>query len=374
MINTPNYRIELRLNGTLIGDVREIAENLIWRKCRTAYGVDEIDFTLNDKLFAEWCEKRNTTIADMLKPYALDARIIRDGEDIIGGYLATMPAYQPRNDSADLSLRFDGYLNLLQGVYIRPTPTTTARLDLQIAGWIQDAETRATNAGKAFGITNAGGDQLASVQMTFDNYKTVKEAIVDRADNIEGAGQFDLIFNPNRSYYIAKNLGRTITSWNLYYPAHLGGQGITRITAPEVQGFASHIIALGAGETSSDVNKSTVIVSEDTDTDAVDEYGYVENLVQYSSIGRQTTLDQKCATDLANAANVKWEPEITLIGRQTPPSPTADYGLWIGDSINIVNTADLTEQTSGRFRINIIEVSVSSTNAETIRPSMERLL
>jgi hypothetical protein len=106
----------------------------------------------------------------------------------------------------------------------------------------------------------------------------------------------------------------------------------------------------------------------------VDEYGYVENLVQYSSIGRQTTLDQKCATDLANAANVKWEPEITLIGRQTPPSPTADYGLWIGDSINIVNTADQTGQTSGRFRINILEVSVSSTNAETIRPSMERLL
>ena len=373
MINTPDYRIELRLNGTLIGDVREIAENLIWRKCRTAYGVDEIDFTLNDKLFAEWCEKRNTTIADILKPYALDARIIRDGEDIIGGYLATMPAYQPRNDSADLSLRFDGYLNLLQGVYIRPTATVTARLDLQIAGWIQAAETRATNAGKAFGITNAGGDQLASVQMTFDNYKTVKEAIVDRADNIEGAGQFDLIFNPNRSYYIAKNLGRTITSWSLYYPAHLGGQGIIRIEAPEVQGFASHIIALGAGETSSDANKSTVIVSEDTDTDAVDEYGYVENLVQYSSISVQTTLDQKCATDLANAANVKWEPEISLIGRQTPPSPTADYGLWIGDSINIVNTADQTGQTSGRFRINILEVSVSSTNAETIRPSMERI-
>lgn len=374
MINTPDYRIELRLNGTLIGDVREIAENLIWRKCRTSYGVDEIDFTLNDKLFADWCEKRNTTIADMLKPYALDARIVRDGEDIIGGYLATMPAYQPRNDSADLSLRFDGYLNLLQGVYIRPTATVTARLDLQIAGWIQAAETRATNAGKAFGITNAGGDQLASVQMTFDNYKTVKEAIVDRSDNIEGAGQFDLIFNPNRSYYIAKNLGRTITSWSLYYPAHLAGQGIVRIEAPEVQGFASHIIALGAGETSSDVNKSTVIVSEDTDTDAVDEYGYVENLVQYSSISRQTTLDQKCATDLANAANVKWEPEISLIGRQTPPSPTADYGLWIGDSINIVNTADQTGQTSGRFRINILEVSVSSTNAETIRPSMERLL
>ena len=108
MINTPTYRIELRLNGTLIGDVRKIAEKLTWRKARTAYGTDEIDFTLNDKLFAEWCEERNTTISQMLKPYALDARIIRNGEAILGGYLATMPAYQPQNDSADLQLRFDG--------------------------------------------------------------------------------------------------------------------------------------------------------------------------------------------------------------------------------------------------------------------------
>lgn len=373
MINTPTYRIELRLNGNLIGDVREIAQNLVWRKCRTAYGVDEIDFTLNDKLFAEWCEKRNTSISQMLKPYALDARIVRDGEDIVGGYLATMPAYEPNQDSANLNLRFDGYINLLQGVYIRPTATTTARLDLQIAGWITDAETRATNAGKAFGITNAGGDQLASVQMTFDNYKTVKEAIVDRADNIEGAGQFDLIFNPDRSYYIAKNLGREITAWNLYYPARIAGQGIVRINAPEVQGFASHIIALGAGETSSDPNKSTVIVSEATDSEAVEQYGYVENLTQYSSISVQTTLDQKCATDLNNAAKAQWEPEITLIGRQTPPSPTADYGLWIGDTINIVNAADLTGQTSGKFRINTIEVSIGSTNSETIMPEMERI-
>lgn len=374
MIDTPNYEIELRLNSTLIGDVREIAESLVWRKCRTAYGVDEIDFTLNDKLFADWCAKRNTTVAQMLKPYALDARIIRDGEEIIGGYLATMPAYEPNNDSADLSLRFDGYLNLLAGVYIRPTATQTANLDTMIQGWIQDAETRATNAGKAFGISYAGGDTLASVQQTFDNYKSVKEAIVDRADNIEGAGQFDLIFNPNRSYYIAKNLGRDITAWSLYYPAHLGGQGVMNISAPEVQGFASHIIALGAGETSSDPNKSTVIVSEDTDAAAVAEYGYVENLTQYSSISVQTTLDQKCATDLNNSVNVKWEPEITLIGRQTPPSPTADYGLWIGDTVNLVNTADATGQTDGRFRINVLEVHVSGTNAETVRPKIERIL
>lgn len=367
------YEIELRLDGQLIGDCRSIAQNLVWRKCRTVYGVDEIDFTLNDKTFADWCAKRNVTIAQMLKPYALDARVIRNGEAIIGGYLATMPAYQPKADSADLQLRFDGYLNLLAGVYIRPTASTTTTADAMVQGWITDAETRATTAGKAFGISAGSIQTLGTIQRTFDNYKPVKEAIVDLCDNIEGAGQFDVIFNPDRSYDITNQLGRNITSWNLYYPAHLAGQGITNISAQEVQGFASHIITLGAGETSSDPNKSTVIKSEETDSTAVAEYGYVENLTQYSSISVQTTLDERCATDLANAVSVQWQPEITLIGRQTPPSPTGDYSIWIGDEIGIVNTADQTGQTSGRFRINIIEVSVTSTNAETIKPTLERV-
>ena len=368
-----NYQIELRLNGTLIGDVRKIAQNLTWRKARTVYGTDEINFTINDKLFADWCAQRNTTIATMLKPYALDARVIRNGEAVVGGYLATMPAYQPNKDSANLQLRFDGYINLLQGVYIRPTALTTTTADAMVQGWITDAETRATSAGKPFGITAGSIQTLATIQRTFDNYKPVKEAIVQLCDNVEGAGPFDVIFSPYRVYDITNHLGRTITSWNIYYPARLSGQSATTISADEVQGFASHIITLGAGETSSDPNKSTVITSELTDSSAVSEYGYVENLRQYSSVSRQTTLDQHCATDLANSTNIRWEPKITLIGKETPPSPTADYGVWIGDSINIINEADMTRQTSGRFRINVLDVQVSSTNAETITPTMERV-
>lgn len=372
-MNPVKYAVELRLDGVLIGDVRPLAQNLKWRKARTNSGVDEIDFTLNDKLFADWCEKRNTTIQQMLKPYALDARVVRNGEDIVGGFLATMPAYQPQNDSANLNLRFDGYLNLLAGVYIRPTALATKRANVFVQDWISGAETRATSAGKGFGITAGNIQQLANIQRTFDNYKTVKEAITDLTDNVEGAGQFDVIFNPDRSYYITNELGRDITNWQIYYPARLSGQSATQISASEVQGFASHIIDLGAGEVSSDSTKSTVIVSEDTDSDAVLEYGYVEQLNQYSSVSRQTTLDQKCATDLFNASNVQWQPEITLIGRQTPPSPTADYGIWIGDKINIENKADMTGQTSGRFRINVLDVDVDGSNAETIKPTLERV-
>lgn len=368
-----DYRIELRLNGILVGDVRPIAEGLTWRRCRTATGVDEIDFTLNDKEFADWCAERSTTIGEMLTPYALDARIIRNGQAVAGGFLATMPAYQPQNASANLQMKFDGYINLLAGVYLRPTPLQIAPAGQMVAGWIMQAESRATDAGKPFGITQGNIQTLASIQRTFDNYKPIKEAITDLVDNIDGAGPFDVIFNPDRSFDITNQLGRDITAWQLNYPARLAGQSVATISAQEVQGFASHIIALGAGETSSDPAKGTVITAEYSDNDAIMQYGYVEQLVQYSSVSQQNTLNSHARADLNSASNARWQPQITLLGRQTPPDPTNDYGLWIGDQIWLNNEADLTGQTSGKFRINQISVAVSAQGGEIITPELERI-
>lgn len=373
MIATVDYRVNLYLDGELIGDVRELAEDLTWAKRRTATGVDEIDFTLNDHLFDEWLQKRGTDIQSVLKPMALDCKIFRDGEAIVGGFLATMPGYKPNGTSADLDMRFDGYLNLLNGVYIRPTATRTMRANLMVASWISDAESRATNAGKAFGITQGVSEQLASVTRTFDGYKPVKEAIVELCDNVEGAGQFDVIFDAYRQYTITQNLGRYITGWHIDYPTSLNGKSATSISANEVQGFASHVIEIGAGETSAQADQNTAIVSEGTNYEAVSEYGYVEVVEQNSSISTQSVLDQHCATKLATTSNPRWEPEIELIGRQVPPSPTVEGGLWIGDTVELLNNIDLTGQTNGRFRINELVVKVSASNAETITPKMERV-
>lgn len=73
-----NYELQLRIDGTLIGNVRDLAQNLTWVRRRTKVGVDEIDFTLNDVKFAEWCEDRGVTISQMLHPLALDCRVVRN--------------------------------------------------------------------------------------------------------------------------------------------------------------------------------------------------------------------------------------------------------------------------------------------------------
>lgn len=370
-MRVPTYKIELRVDGQYIGDVRRIATDLNWTRRRTAFGVDEISFNLNDRIFAKWCEERGTTINEMLRPYALDCRVVRDGEAVVGGYLATMPGYSPNAASASLSLSFDGYLNLLNGVYIRPTATATMTADQFVKKWIDDAEARATQAGKAFGFEFKTATTLASIERTFDNYKTVKEAIADLCDNVEGAGQFDIIFNADRSYYITNQLGRNITGWSIHYPAERNNPSAVEISAEEVQGFASHVIALGAGEVSADPDESTVITSEVTDQTAVATYGYCEALNQYSSVSMQNTLNQKAATDLHNSTKVGWQPSVTLSGAQIAPSAVAEPSLWLGDYIQIENSADFSGTMSGRFRVNELAVAVSATNAETITPTLE---
>lgn len=373
-MNAPEYELELRLNDVLIGDVRRLAQNLVWERRRTINGVDSISFTLNDVLFEQWCKDRNTTIKDVLKPLALDCRVIRNGVAVCGGFLATMPAYTPNGTSANLDLQFDGYLNLLGGVYIRPTATTTAPMATMIEGWIYDADSRAEDAGKGYGFISGDLDNLATVTQTFDGYKTVKEAITDRADNITGAGIFDVYFHPDRTFDIKSdaNFGTT-RSYIINYPTMLNGISAVSISAQEVDGFASHVIAVGAGETSADAGKNTAITSESTNSDAVLEYGYFESLYQDSSISRQTTLDGKAESQVAILSNPLWQPQITLTGRQIPPSPDGDNSIWVGDRITINNTEDMTGQTSGLFRVQALSVSVSGSNAETITPVLERI-
>lgn len=372
-METAEYQVELRLNGAYIGDVKRLAQNLQWTKRRTSKGVDEIDFTINDVLFAEWCQKRNTTIQEMLRPLALDCRIVRNGVAVIGGFLATMPGYSPNGTSANLALRFDGYLNLLAGVYIHPEATQTMPMQLMIDKYIKMADTRAGAAGKAFNFTEGLLDSMATVTQTFDGYKTVKEFIEDRCDNVNGAGAFDVYFHPDRTYDVIKdsNFGR-ILSYAIQYPSQRNAISAMSISASEVSGFASHVIGLGNGETSAVAESSTAITSEATNAEAVATYGYAETLMQDSSVTRQETLDNNTATQLAISSNILWEPQVSLTGRQVSPSPVGDDSIWIGDTVSINNQEDMTGQTSGVFRVQEVAVSVSASGAETITPELER--
>lgn len=368
------YEVNLYLNGQLIGDCRELAQNLKWVRRRTKVGADEIEFVINDVLFSRWCALRGTTINEMLKPLALECRVVRNGIELIGGFLATMPAYSPNGTSANLTMQFDGFINLLNGVYIRPIGTVSGQMDALIQRFITEADERANENGKAYGFTVGNLEELPSVEHTFDNYKSTKEWICDRSDNITGAGPFDLYFHADKTYdvFASSNFGDIIRDWVAYYPTKVNGISATSISAQEVSGFASAIIGIGSGEISSNESENTAIVSEQVYSPAVIEYGYYESILQDSSVTQQESLDNNVATRLSNTSTMVWEPEISLNGRTVAPTPTGEGKIWIGDVITIQNDEDLTGMTNGKFRVNELEVNVSATGAENIRPVLER--
>lgn len=373
-MDAPEYEVRLYLNGLLVGNVRKLAQNLKWVRRRTKVGADEIDFTLNDVLFAKWCEERGTTINEMLAPIALECRIVRDGVELVGGFLATMPGYSPKGTSADLQMRFDGFLNLLGGVYIRPIGTVTGRMDALVQRFIGEADVRAREAGKAYGFTAGVLQELSTIQHTFDNYKSTKEWICDRSDNLTGAGPFDLYFHADKTYDIsaASDFGDVIRDWVAEYPSQLVGISVDTISASEISGFASAVIGIGSGEISSNSSENTAIMSELVDDSSVVQYGYYETIMQDSSVSRQETLDNNTATELTNRSTMIWEPKVSFSGRVIAPTPTGTRKIWIGDTITIKNTEDLTGMASGQFKINELSVSVSSSNAESIKPTLER--
>lgn len=374
MFETAKYEVELRLNGTLIGDVRELAENLQWSRKRTRVGVDSISFTLNDKLLADWCAMRGVSVAELLKPLALDCRIVRNGVPVVGGFLATMPAYQPKGVSASLSMKFDGYLNYLANVYLNPGTQLTGKMGDIVKSWISLAENRATNAGKAFGFQPGKISNMETVESSFQNYKDIKGAITDRCDNVTGAGPFDVFFHPDRTYDVIKDseFGEEITDYIINYPTQLNSPAATSISASEITGFASVVIGIGSGQVSGEEATDTAITDVQTNNVAVLEYGYAEKILQQSSVSNADTLARNVASELSATSAMQWQPTIKMTSKYVQPSPTGNNRIWIGDTITLQNNQDLTEMTSGKFRVDSLSVSVKNTGAEEITPTLSR--
>lgn len=381
MLKTANYEINLYLDGNLIGDCRRLAQNFNWSRKRTKVGADTIDFVLNDVLFDRWCQERNLSIVQMLKPLALECRVVRDGIELVGGFLATMPAYQPLQTSANLNMHFDGFLNLLAGVYIRDTDTNLPLGTINgaaaqlVSGMISFADSVASDAGKGYGFTEGYLDTLATITHTFDNYKTVKDWICDRCDNTTGAGPFDVYFHADKTYdiYGDDNFGDVITDWVAFYPTLLNNTSASSISANEVGDFASAVVALGAGEVSANADENTALYAFTSDADAVAEYGYFETFYQDSSISTPAVLQRNIDAELWNRENPTWQPQITLNGTLVEPKPSGTNKIWIGDTITIDNSEDLTGMTNGEFRVNELSVAVSANGGEVITPVLERV-
>ena len=140
--------------------------------------------------------------------------------------------------------------------------------------------------------------------------------------------------------------------------------GALEMSAPEVNNFATYVLGVGSDESG--------ITSLQINREAVQRYGYAEEIFQQSSISTKDALDRNTATELSNVSNLEWQPQIKLSGKVVAPVPTGTKKIWIGDTVKIQNNEDLTGMASGTFRVNALEVTVDANGAEEITPTLSR--
>lgn len=361
------YEIELRYDGNLVGNIFPITTSRSWRKRKN--GVDEINFSVSLKKMVQWCEERNTTLRELVTPMKLDARIVRNGVPLLGGFLYEVPGYTQSVENVDTEINFifDGYLNLCAGLYNRPTTTYSARpISRYLKQELQNALNRASSAGYNFGITMGTIEEWTpNDQNTYDSYKTIKDILIEQTDNTEGAGTFDVDFGYDRTFNIYHEMGNDRTDTVIYYPSRPGVLNALSVSYDSWGDFASHVIGVGAGNGVGD--GGAALVRSVTSQSAIQEYGYYETMFQDSSISNATTLTNKLSGILASTTHPTLIPKITIVGNSIDIGTT----FWIGDVFTFRNDEDPFLETDAPLRIIELSCEIGDANEESLTITSE---
>lgn len=363
------YEIQLRFAGTLIGNIYPITTARSWSKVKN--GVDQISFSVSMLKMQEWCEQRGTTLAEIVKPLKLDARVVRNGTPLLGGVLLEVPSYSLSNDNVDceLAFNFDGYLNIYSGLYIRPTLTYSSQpLNRYLVDILNRANTLASNAGADTGVTLGHIDTLGNDQNTYDSYKAVKDALTEQTDNETGAGNFDIDFTYDRKFCIYKEMGEDRTDLVIRYPSVRGAVNATSVSFDAWNSLATHVIGVGAGNGVGDGGAAiTAETSSSQDAFGISEFGYYEQVFQDSSISRKPTLQNKISGILEKGTKVLLTPTIGVAGNQLDLGNT----FWIGDRFSFENSFDPFVPTSATLRVLQLDCTIDDTGAEDLKIKSE---
>ena len=119
VIHPAEYTIEVWdwKSNTFIMDVSHIvASNLQieW----ILNDVEQISFSLDLLQFEQLCQDVGSTAEEVMKPYARDIRVRRNGEYIVGGQIVEANIQIPNNPPTLINIKCTGFLNLFKDQYI----------------------------------------------------------------------------------------------------------------------------------------------------------------------------------------------------------------------------------------------------------------
>lgn len=337
-------RIELQYfyDGDAIGDLWPYCTNgLSFGKYRNAVG--QIGIKLSLRAIAAWCASRNFDVKRMFTPIRSTVVLYIDGAPAHGGWLAATPEFTLADaPDAEAPLTFVDWLGLTAGGYIHPLQTyALAPFNQHAVNYAQQVITQSAIAGRVWPISAAlaNTDTLTSVLGTIDSAKSLKDFLLERADNTTGTQSFDVLFDAYGAMQVRSHYGYDITASAVFsYPDTGGRFGVKSITLPAWDDYTSDYYLSGAGNGYGDSTGAggTVITANAHNAATIANTGYWEGASSESDISDQTTLDAKASSYVKNTDKPFALPAITIDADPFLLYPHEEGGnLWVGDTVRV---------------------------------------
>jgi hypothetical protein len=289
--------------------------------------------------------------ADLLQVGSKELYIYRANTKIWGGELSGRRVeVSEGHESVNVSCK--GFFDLLAKKIIGSpiAPLVYSAEDAADIAW--DLIDRAqTGVNASFGITRGAHPVTKDRDRTYDDYKTVKQAIEEMSStNIKDGFDFDIDVNKQFSVYYPKGqvLSDIIFEW---------GRNMSSFTVNEdATGMANEVIAIGAG-----TGSEMLVVTRDSDTSIQETFKIRQKTLSYKDVSVSATLQDHADQELTD--NQIQQVLLGIKYRGDTGPPIGSY--FVGDSVRVKINYGLI-QIDGYFRISGIKVKVGDGDEEDI--------
>ena len=343
------YEFELySSSGVLIADISTYATGRNWTKERNA--PETLSFTLDVRAFEDFCASIGETPQSILNPYTTDIKVKRNGEYLFGVHVYDLQ-FSGNDDSINVAVKADGFLNLLKDRYVSAEFSSTDAVDI-VHGLI--TSTQAQDRGD-FGISESLTQATTVDRDRTYERKNVKEAIIELTELVDG--NFDFEFDENRALSTYGAIGTDKPDVVLTYPENIKTFTVNRTG---INTF-NKLTALGSGF--GDEQLSSIAFNADSQL----VFGVREQIVTYNSVLLQDTLDQHAEGDLDLVKDLLDIPTITVSGA------TLDLNeVGIGDRIQVtIEDHPWINNVDGTYRIEKISCTIDENDAEIITLTLD---
>lgn len=335
------WQLEYSYDGEVIGDLFPITDNgFSWTLQRNNVGF--ITFNISCRALKRFCDSKQFDTRQMFTPQKSTIKVkSRDGNsEVIGGWLTATPPFS-FGAAADTTATFSfaTYLGLCVGAYLKPPYSYNDNFNDVATEAIEEIVERTFLAGSIWPISPGTSDTIPIVSGSLEAPKTLKDFLVERADNTTGTGTFDVYVDPSGEITLHTKYGFDISDANTFvYPDDATSYGIKQLDFGSWDNFVSDMFLTGAGNGYSSTSgaEGAAIFATARNDDTIANTGYWEHAESESDISDQTTLNAKATSYVRNTDKPFSTPNLKIDGDPFKVYAHDQGGdLWLGDVITI---------------------------------------